>query len=398
MRKTYPYRFKRSSALAGLLILPVMCWWAIHLALTQNRGVVINHVIHLSPTVASGLAWLFAICLTLLMGPLALMVWSALAGRQEVRLFDNRLEAPKGMFSKDKVVIAHEAIKRIHRQALGEHRGLHIEHRHGRLSLNANMLPKPSDIDDIHRWLLERTQTRDASAGAGATEPERPAVAALMRAIEEGKQDDPLIGAKLGGREVWQRLFNALKTDQGVHIESLLCMLGALAGYACQMSLRAQALKLGRAEAAFLIVVDMKNGERYFHGDALNAALLEAPVSVWSIASSRQVESRMLVDVQGIVEHVSQTVGEASFGMPRMPQGHQAGDSPLGYLKVLWPQLFPTVKQCCAEPETWPMLYAFAIQEVIDMGKEVLQPQDALTIVMECAIPMSKVDLAGYLK
>lgn len=40
-----------------------------------------------------------------------------------------------------------------------------------------------------------------------------------------------------------------LKNEKGVHIESLLCALGALAGYSCQAAVRAQA-----HSAAFIVM------------------------------------------------------------------------------------------------------------------------------------------------
>jgi hypothetical protein len=39
------------------------------------------------------------------------------------------------------------------------------------------------------------------------------------------------------------------------------------------------------------------------------------------------------------------------------------------------------------------MVFAIAIQKAILMGKDVIDPTLAGTIVMECAVPMSKVDL-----
>jgi hypothetical protein len=49
----------------------------------------------------------------------------------------------------------------------------------------------------------------------------------------------------------------------------------------------------------------------------------------------------------------------------------------------------------CRQPSEWPFLFGLAIQQALDMGKDVLPNEEALQIVMECAIPMSKVDLAA---
>ena len=88
-------------------------------------------------------------------------------------------------------------------------------------------------------------------------------------------------------------------------------------------------------------------------------------------------------------------VGSFEFGLPRIPDGHAIGDLPFNYLTAIWPKLLPTVKLFCGDPAQWPILFGLAIQEAIYAGKEVIAPALALKLVMECAIPMSKVDLAS---
>jgi hypothetical protein len=52
-----------------------------------------------------------------------------------------------------------------------------------------------------------------------------PAAESLKRVIAERKKEDPLIGVKIGSKEVVQRLINGMKDEKGVHIESLLTAL-----------------------------------------------------------------------------------------------------------------------------------------------------------------------------
>jgi len=40
--------------------------------------------------------------------------------------------------------------------------------------------------------------------------------------MAERRNTDPLIGPKLGAREIVQKLTHALKSEKGVHIESLI--------------------------------------------------------------------------------------------------------------------------------------------------------------------------------
>jgi len=221
-----------------------------------------------------------------------------------------------------------------------------------------------------------------------------PAEDALLSQIAERSKVDPLIGAKIGSKEITQRLLAGMKTDRGVHIESLLCALGAIAGYACQASVRATALSRGMVETGLFVTVATKDGKTYYFGDELNKPLAESKHSVWGLSAgaAQKAGCTKLLDVQEIFKHASETVGSIDFGKPRVPAEHVPHDSPLNYVK-LWAVLVPTIKKFCPDPEQWPVLMGLSIQEVIEMAKNVIDPCLALQIVMESAIPMSKVEL-----
>ena len=250
----------------------------------------------------------------------------------------------------------------------------------------------------MFKTLIARISGRQRQApGKPSHPPLDPASQALLRTIEEQRKTDPLIGARLGGKDVFQRLLQGMNNERGVHIESLLCALGALAGYACQAQLRAQALAQGLPETAALMTVTAANGRHYFFGDPLNRALAESKHSVWSLAAGAAQHNgcTRLPDLSAIFTHVSQTVGTEAFGIPRFPEGHNAGDLPVNYVKALWPALLPVVRQYCKEPAEWPLLFGAALQQALDAGKPVLSQELALQIIMEAAVPMSKVDLAA---
>jgi hypothetical protein len=57
----------------------------------------------------------------------------------------------------------------------------------------------------------------------------------------------------------------------------------------------------------------------------------------------------------------------------------------------LWPQLFPLAQKFCDKPSDWPILFGVAIQEIIFASKDLIDPDLALRIVMESAVPMSKI-------
>lgn len=248
------------------------------------------------------------------------------------------------------------------------------------------------------RTMLKTILALLAGTSAAAANSQQPSSeAALLREIAEKSRTDPLIGAKLGAKEVLQRMLVAMKTDRGVHIESFLCALGSVAGYSCQASVRALAVSRGLPETALLVRAKTSDGRSYYFGDALNKPLAEGRYSVWSLAGggAQQAGCKSLPPVEEIFKHVAATVGTPEFGKPRVPRQHPVHDSPLNYVKKFWPSLSPTIGKFCADPEHWPVLLGLSIQEAIVMGKQALDPCLALQIVMESAIPMSKVELGA---
>lgn len=222
---------------------------------------------------------------------------------------------------------------------------------------------------------------------------ERPEDTIFFQSIERQRAVDPLVGPKLGKKEVVQVLVDVLsKSDpRGVHVETLLCMLGSLAGYACQAAVFGKAVENGPAELYGINVAGTRNGDVFF-GDKLNMPLAESKYSVWGLAAgyAKHLGCQEVLNIDDLFAHVSKTCGADDFGRPRYP-GSAAGDLPINYVKNLWPALLPTVKFFCKTPDEWPILFGLAVQEAMELTKEKIPPGDALTIVMESAVPMSKV-------
>jgi hypothetical protein len=220
--------------------------------------------------------------------------------------------------------------------------------------------------------------------------------ASLIDRIKEMSPSDPLIGAKIAGKELAPRILEAMKVDRGVHVESLMCAAGALAGYSCQAAVRAKNRAQGDDELAGLSVATAHDGRTFLFGDPLNKYVAESEMSVWSISAggAQACGCKTVLDLDEVFAHVANTVGAGEFGVPRLPEGHPIHEHPQAYLTRLWPRFFPMVERFCAEPDHWPIAFALAIQELQTQTKAVLEPCVALQVVMESAIPMSKVQLS----
>lgn len=210
-------------------------------------------------------------------------------------------------------------------------------------------------------------------------------------------EQDPLLLVKKAGKEIASKLFMAMSTEKGIHLESLLSALGALAGYACQVSVREEfVVRQGRAEKDVFIVVHSKqNGTSYYFGDLLNRPLAESRYSVWSLVSgaTQKLGLQELIDLHEIFKYVTVTLGTENFGIPRVDVEHSAKETPLNYVRFLWPQLFPLAQSFCPNPQDWPVIFGVAIQEILFASKDLIAPKLALIIVMESAVPMSKIYL-----
>jgi hypothetical protein len=216
--------------------------------------------------------------------------------------------------------------------------------------------------------------------------------AALLQTIAEKRGSDPLIGAKVAGKEILHGLMRAMTDEKGVQIESLLTALGALAGFSCQMGIR-QEYENKNIKGLPFVVMTMKDGKNLFFGDQLNGPLLENQYSVWSLcAAVAQHLGATLPDIHELVQHASKVAGTLEFGRPRIPTGNQPGELPINYVRYFWPRLLPILKQFCGSPQEWHVAFALAAQEAIGLAKSAIDPGVAVAIIMESAVPLSKVD------
>jgi hypothetical protein len=218
---------------------------------------------------------------------------------------------------------------------------------------------------------------------------------ALLDTALQDRTKHPAAGVFAGRTVVLRRLLDMMGDAQVAHMESLLCALGALAGYACQASLREYARSKGLDETVVFVVAETADGAKYFFGDPLNDVLAESKSSVWSLVAkaARDAGCRDLPDMSEMFSHVTKTVGKENFGIPRVPAEHSPKASPLEMLRTYWPILAPLGRKFCATPGELPVLFAMAIQDAIALSKSQVPPRTAFLVVMESAIPMSKIDL-----
>lgn len=143
-----------------------------------------------------------------------------------------------------------------------------------------------------------------------------------------------------------------------------------------------------------LAEVVSRDGRRFYFGDALSARLSESADSFWRLLVTLAAPAgRPILDETEIHAHVAATIGSPSFGLPRMPD-HEAGDTPESYVRAFWPAALVELEAGCPDPRRWPEVMAYAAGEAVAAAEPVIDRGIALRIVMECAVPMSKLDPA----
>lgn len=216
----------------------------------------------------------------------------------------------------------------------------------------------------------------------------------FLNTIDEKRKGDPFIGAKIGADYVLNTLIEILKDENGVHAETMLCVLGSLAGYSCQICVREYNILNGLNEFENFHIAYCKNGEKYFYGDILNKYVAEGENSVWKLITIAVSDlNKSCPDIIEIFEYVTKVIGTDKFGIIRFPNGQYVDYKLKIVLVKLWPKIFLNIKKYCKSPEEYPVLFGLALQKVIVLTKDVISADIAAKIAMECVISMSKFDM-----
>jgi hypothetical protein len=206
-------------------------------------------------------------------------------------------------------------------------------------------------------------------------------------------------------RELVDWLQFELRRGRDIQQEAVLCALGALAGYAAQQAIREALVKTGKLtlDQAFA-VIETRSGEVFFFGELLGAVIVAndgarnyngnggGHASIWKIVSEggRDAGAINLPDVTDIIKNCAATVGRDEFGIPRVADAHMPNILPREAVSRFWPAA--RRKLADKDPMSWPLHLAIAARSLIVSLKHAVRPDIAVQIVMEAAVPMSKID------
>lgn len=195
-----------------------------------------------------------------------------------------------------------------------------------------------------------------------------------------------------------EMLVAELKDQHGIHAETLLATLGALAGFSVQMSLRETLVKPGKVpEDKVFVIAKTTAGESFYLGDLSNEGLFGGKPGVYSVyalvgGGAQKAGAKQLPDIKDIAGYVSSTLGSDKFGIPRVLAEHMPHARTIELLQKFWNPVRNFMVLNVQAPLHWPLVLALAAQKVIVTSKDSLAPALAATLVMETATAMAKID------
>jgi hypothetical protein len=209
-----------------------------------------------------------------------------------------------------------------------------------------------------------------------------------------------------------QMLMRRLRVDQGLHPQTLLCAVGALAGFAAQNAALEQGQILARRRDLVaprsLLLFTSPTGQRFLFGSWVNAPLLAGyghatPLQRFLAQAGEDagIEREHLPDFRSMEARVSGTVAQAGFGVLQAPMGHAPAAQPGELLRALWPQTrrilaAPMPLELPDEPDLnqahWPVIISVLAGAMLTSTRDRLDPRIGIALVMESALIAARLD------
>jgi len=200
-------------------------------------------------------------------------------------------------------------------------------------------------------------------------------------------QPESTITGNLAIGNLRENLMKALKNQRGIHTETLLTAVGAVAGFAAQNAALTQITSPNPTAPRLSIAIARgRGGEKYVFGDAVNVYLFPEPNSTLPLSAliggaviQAGLTPDQLPNHQEMAKHVAAVVGSPQFGLLRAPKEHQPQLQPLELLRKLWPLTrdvmrlplpkgFPPDREPQLKEIHWPIIVSLVAAQFIAMA------------------------------
>lgn len=207
----------------------------------------------------------------------------------------------------------------------------------------------------------------------------------LAYQVELRRKEDVHAGSTLAGREIYANLLEMLTTEKGVHIESLLAVIGSVGGYECMNGIMtvlnavlADGYPLAAAGALSIYIAETKNGEKNLFGD--RAAMEFASFYMTAAKISEPPWDKL----KPLSAKAAQTCGSPEYW--ETPFKEQIGTSPKELSEAFRGKFETTFKVFCRYPQERMLAWAVVAQLAVEQASSVITPngkETALSILAE---------------
>ncbi len=154
----YPYRAKIWKMLLAVLFFSACALIIASKALSNDRGMIINHLIELETRDATIFLWILTALSAAFVLTGVMIIAKTIGSTAELVLAPTAVSAPKsGLRLNALVTVPYQTISNLVLQEVQSQKFLIIHHTGGKLSIIASMLPSKADFDTVcteiaHRW------------------------------------------------------------------------------------------------------------------------------------------------------------------------------------------------------------------------------------------------------
>jgi len=203
----------------------------------------------------------------------------------------------------------------------------------------------------------------------------------MIAAVENAKENNPFVAYEATGNDLVYAIFDIAKNADGVHLEKALGIVGALAGYSCAIA------------AGLLSEKNANATEDASHRRLIDTLVYDGNTSLYRVWVSKAavLGAPASFDLRELLQHTDAQLGTPGFGVPRLPNGRHMSETPLTFVLDHWSELFGILNRYDEHFAGWPLSLAAAGAQLMEMGISAMPAEEALQILMECAVPMSRV-------
>ncbi len=241
-----------------------------------------------------------------------------------------------------------------------------------------------------------RSERRSAPAPrAAARSLSQPATGPAGDVVTGQLDETPLARARITGQDLLAHLVQEMKGDPEPPLGALLGLLGSIAGFTTVHALVRRiddgSVPLQAPEA---MVMTLPDGSRRYFGNFLNRRLAEQQISLFNLTAgmAKSRGATVFPDLPELFERVTKSAATAEFGLPRLPEGLGIDATPEAMVRRRFAGCLPVLDRYGLHADDHFAACAFAIQQVIARSDGRIDPALSVHIVMECAVPMSKID------